>query len=250
MLNLGGFHVEWHDLLDSTNARAFALAGDARVELPRLIGATRQTAGRGRGGNSWFSGEGALTFSLLFNPLDAGLPFLRWPQAALATGLAVADTLEEFLPSTLVQLKWPNDVYVCGRKICGILSEVPPGCTDRLVIGIGINVANSFAAAPPDVQATATSLKDFLADAAPSNDDVLGLLLPHWNSWLQRLALGEVDYSHVWKPRCYLEDHRVLISVGSETQSGWCRGLDTDGALLLETERGLQRIFAGTVRRL
>lgn len=250
MQNLGGFHVEWHDELDSTNSRAFALAGDAGVELPRLIGATRQTAGRGRGGNSWWSGNGALTFSLLFNPLESGLSFLRWPQTALATGLAVADTLDEFLPPSLVQLKWPNDVYVHGRKICGILSEVPPGSTDRLVIGIGINVANSFAAAPHDVQATATSLKDFLADAVPSNDEVLALLLPRWNAWLRRLALGEVDFSRVWKPRCYLADQRVMVSVGSESQSGLCRGLDLDGALLLETPHGIQRILAGTVRRL
>lgn len=249
MTTLGGFHVEWHDELDSTNSRAFALAR-ADVELPRVIGATRQSAGRGRGGNSWWSGEGALTFSLLFNPLQAGLPFLRWPQTALATGLAVAETIENYLPPSLVQLKWPNDVYAQGRKICGILSEVPPGCTDRLVIGIGINVANSFAAAPSDVQATATSLKDFLLNGVPTNQDVLSQLLPRWNAWLQRLAQGEIDFSQAWKPRCYLADHRITISNGSEAQTGWCRGLDRDGALLLETERGVQRILAGTVRRI
>jgi len=243
------FHIEWHEELDSTNTRAMSLAGQEGIVLPLLIGATRQTAGRGRGQNVWWSADGALLFSLLFNPLDSGVPFPHWPQLALTTGLAVADTLEQFVPPALVQLKWPNDVYVGGRKICGILAEVPPGRANRLVIGIGLNVANSFAAAPADVQASATSLKDQLGDRCPNLCAVLTVLISRWEFWLKQLAAGEIDFPTIWRPKCYLTGHRVTITVGDASQTGTCLGLDPDGVLLLETPHGVQRILAGTVRR-
>jgi BirA family biotin operon repressor/biotin-[acetyl-CoA-carboxylase] ligase len=250
MKYIHGIPIEWHDELDSTNARAMELVATRDTEVPLLIGATRQTAGRGRGGNTWWSGDGALTFSILFNPREAGLPFLQWPQVALTTGLAVAETLEQFLPPALVQLKWPNDVYFDGRKISGILAEVPPCSTDRLVIGVGVNVSNSSSEAPPDLQSTVISMKDALTESTPSIDDVLMLLIPRWQWWLEQLALGEIDFAHVWKPRCYLTGYRVSIATGPELQMGFCHGLDRDGALLVETDRGRQRILAGTVRRL
>lgn len=242
--------AEWHDQLDSTNSAALSLALRGTPDVPAIIGATHQTAGRGRGSNTWWSSAGALTFSILFNPLDRGLPFARWPQVALMTGLAVADTLESYLPPVSVQLKWPNDVYADGRKICGILTEVPPGRTDRLVVGIGLNVGNSLAAAPVDVRSSAVSLVDLLGSEHPSLQDVLMTLIGRWERWLQRLAAGEVDFPSVWRPKCYLTGERVSVTIGPESQTGICVGLDGDGALLLETERGVQRVLAGTVRRM
>lgn len=243
-------HAQWHAELDSTNRAAMSLAQNGLAELPALIGANRQTAGRGRGSNAWWSADGALTFSLLFNPLDRGLPLERWPQVALMTGLAVADTLENYLPPAGVQLKWPNDVYADGRKICGILTEVPPGCTDRLVVGIGLNVGNSLAEAPDDLRSSAVSLRDLLGGNHPPLEDVLMLLIRRWEAWLQRLSAGEIDFPAAWRSKCYLTGERISIVNGPESVVGICRGLDQDGALLLDTERGVQRIIAGTVRRL
>jgi BirA family biotin operon repressor/biotin-[acetyl-CoA-carboxylase] ligase len=243
-------HVDWHDELDSTNTQAISLATRDDLALPRLIGAVRQTAGRGRGSNSWWSSDGALTFSLLFNPLECGLPLPRWPQVALMTGLAVADTLEGYLPVASVQLKWPNDVFVLGRKICGILVEVPPGRTDRLVVGIGLNVGNSLADAPHDVQDAAVSLVDLLGQDHPSLGDVLFTLIRKWDGWLKRLAAGELDFPMAWRSKCYLMGHRVTVTIGPETWTGTCLGLDSDGRLLVNTDNGIERVLAGTVRRL
>lgn len=250
-LERGSFlrQMEWHEELDSTNSRAMFLAASEALRLPLLVGATRQTAGRGRGKNAWWSSDGALTISLLLNPLEHGLPLARWPLAALMTGLAVADTLEGFLPPASVQLKWPNDVYVTGRKICGILTEVPAGRTDRLVVGIGLNLGNSLAAAPFDVRATAVSLVDLLGDC-PSLDIVLPLLITRWESWFRRLAADAIDFPNLWRAKCYLTGSKVSVTIGPHTTTGVCRGLSEDGRLLLETVRGIEAILAGTVRKL
>jgi len=240
--------ADWFPELDSTNSHALALANQSDLDLPRVIWAARQTAGRGRGQNAWWSADGALLMSLIVNPSSAGLPFPRWSQIALFTGLAVAETMEEFLPDSLVQLKWPNDVYAAGRKICGILTEVPPGRTDRLVVGIGINVANSLAHAPRELQESAVSLIDLAGNNAPSPGDVLLNLLPRWDRWLQRSAAADIDFSQVWRRRCYLTGNEISVTQGDQVVIGLCRGLDADGVLLLETPGGLERILAGTVR--
>jgi BirA family biotin operon repressor/biotin-[acetyl-CoA-carboxylase] ligase len=241
--------VEWHDEIDSTNSRAMSLAQEDDVELPLLIGAARQTAGRGRGRNAWWSADGALTFSALINPLELGISAQRCPQVALITGLAVAETLETFLPSA-VQLKWPNDVYVEGRKICGILTEAPAGRPDRLVVGIGLNVQNSVREAPSEIRELAVSLVDVLGERVPPWDEILVPLLNRWEEWLRRLGAEAIDFPTVWRPRCYLHGEQVTATIGPEAYTGVCLGLDADGVLLLQTEAGVRRILAGTVRRL
>jgi biotin-(acetyl-CoA carboxylase) ligase len=90
------------------------------------------------------------------------------------------------------------------------------------VVGIGINVGNSVTNAPQDIRSSAISLFDLLGRNHPSLDDVLFTLLGRWEQWLYRLV---------------------------DSKTGTCLGLDADGALLLETDRGVQRILAGTVRR-
>src|SRR4051794_30035368 len=86
-------HVEMHESLGSTNDRAIELARDAKIELPALVVARVQTAGRGRGKNVWWSADGALTFSVLLNPGDLGISTANWPQLSLATAVAVCDAI-------------------------------------------------------------------------------------------------------------------------------------------------------------
>lgn len=242
--------AEWHDELDSTNSRAQTLALRGPLNVPVLVGATRQTNGRGRNGNTWWSHDGALTFSLLLNPLDQGLCFDRWPLVALMTGLAVADTLEHFLPPSCVQLKWPNDVYAHGRKICGILTEVPAGRTDRLIVGIGLNVGNSLEDAPPEIRQTAVSLRDLLGEDAPAIEMVLPLLIARWQFWFEQLAAHQIDFPGLWRTKCYLTGSRISVTIGEDVRIGICRGISADGWLLLETDNGIGPILAGTVRKL
>jgi BirA family biotin operon repressor/biotin-[acetyl-CoA-carboxylase] ligase len=125
-------HVEIHDRLGSTNDRAAELARDTHIEMPALVAARLQTAGRGRGKNVWHAAEGALTFSGLLEPSSHGISTCNWPQLSLMTALAVCDALEAELnpqseSSSLgaggkpecprLGIKWPNDVMLDGRKI-------------------------------------------------------------------------------------------------------------------------------------
>jgi BirA family biotin operon repressor/biotin-[acetyl-CoA-carboxylase] ligase len=259
--------IDWFDELPSTNTFAQSAAERLDGPLPWLVGTDRQTAGRGRGQNAWWSSDGALTFSTVIAPSEHGLEARRLPQVALISGLAVADALEDFLPPASVQLKWPNDVFAGGRKICGILSEVPPLRTDRLVIGIGVNVANSLASEnvaefvriPTDAEfhesrsalrETAVALCDLRERDCPTRGEVLIRLIECWEQWLQRLAAGEIDFPEIWRSKCLLQGERISVALGSDVQTGVCLGLDVEGALLLQTDRGTQRILAGTVRRL
>jgi hypothetical protein len=129
--------VDYHQEIGSTNNRALQLAKEPISAARLLVLADEQTAGRGRGANSWWTANGALTCSVLLRAEAILLPPSRWPQPALVVGLAVADAIEDCLgDSAAVALKWPNDVYLCNRKVCGILVETADGQNPRLILGV------------------------------------------------------------------------------------------------------------------
>ena len=139
--------VEFHAEIGSTNDRAAELACGGQLACPVLVLAAHQTGGRGRGSNRWWSAPGALTFSLVLDAQHVGLPTERWPQIALAAGAAVGDASSNRFRKRR-RLKWPNDVYLAGKKTGGILVEVPADGRGQLIVGIGVNVNNSLAALP------------------------------------------------------------------------------------------------------
>ncbi len=130
-----GGHVEWHDTMGSTNDRACEIAREKGSGAHGwIVGTEEQTAGRGRRGANWISDPGkGLTFSLVLSPVwKRG----HWGWLSMAAALAVCEGA--LRPRGLLPLiKWPNDVLVEGRKICGILIETSGDCA---VIGIGLNV--------------------------------------------------------------------------------------------------------------
>ena len=239
--------AEWLDEIGSTNDRALQLAGDSSVETPCLIGATRQILGRGRGANRWWSGDGTLMFSTLFDMPQLGIAQCLWPQFSLVTGLTVAETLEVFLPQTTVGLKWPNDVWLAGRKVCGILIEQPDRAPGRLVAGLGWNVNTSLLAAPDDLRAIATSMRDVSGHAFRA-EDILVCFLQRWEANLESLASGGFDLIANWNRFCVLRDHRARVSTGEAELTGDCRGIAADGALLVDDGEVTRRCYAGPVR--
>ncbi len=142
---------EHHAQIDSTNARAKELArGGAPGGL--VVTADEQTAGRGRQGRDWFAPPGgALLYSALLRPLGDR------PLLPLAVPLAVCETAEN-LANVECGVKWPNDVWVRGRKLAGILIEGRPE-EDWAVIGVGLNVDVPAEAFPDELRDTATSLE-------------------------------------------------------------------------------------------
>lgn len=249
-------HVDYHPQLGSTNDRAMELANRPDEEFPLLVLTESQTAGRGRGSNVWWASGGALTFSVMLATDAAQLPTERWPQVSLTVGLAVCEALEEILargvPTTsldalpAVQLKWPNDVYIEGRKICGVLAEVPPGSSDKLLLGIGININNSLSDAPAEIQQRATSLSDLTGQQYPLPDVLIEVLqkleqrLRPTHLWTDQVLTG-------WRKRCYLTGKQIQIDNGTRQSTGICQGIEDRGALLLEVDGQVEKHLAGVI---
>jgi BirA family biotin operon repressor/biotin-[acetyl-CoA-carboxylase] ligase len=224
------FSVELLPECDSTNSRLLADPPPDDGRIP-VLAADRQTAGRGRRGRVWQSWPGAgLTFSLQWRFAPGGtVP----PGLSLVVGLAVARTLEA-LGVEGVQLKWPNDVLVHGHKIAGILIELVSGRgrPSAAVIGVGINLR-----LPPEAAIeSALGVTDLARclDAPPAGSRLLGLVLaqPLRGAWQQRNAFAELP---------------VQILGEAEPLAGTCVGVDSDGALLLQTSEGLRRVLSGDV---
>jgi BirA family biotin operon repressor/biotin-[acetyl-CoA-carboxylase] ligase len=237
--------LEFQPEVGSTNDWALALAAEEGRAWPLLVLTEKQTGGRGRGANRWWSAEGALTFSLVVDASRWTLAPDRWPQAALAAGLAACTALHALYPPGAFALKWPNDVYLSGRKLCGILVEMPAPIRGRLVVGVGINVNNSFVSAPEELRQTATSLADVAGGCFDLSDILVAVV-----KRLAQTVSSSPDLSGIaaeLQRYSLLTGKTVQVAAGREVLSGRCLGLADDGALRVQTEKGERRLHAGTV---
>ncbi|MCV2362121.1 biotin--[acetyl-CoA-carboxylase] ligase [Paucibacter sp. DJ1R-11] len=216
--------------------------------LPCLLVAEHQTHGRGRQGRAWLSSPGAsLTFSL-------GLPMelSDWSGLSLAIGCAIADALEpaaalggQALPR--LQLKWPNDLWLDGRKLGGILIEtVPAGAQRMAIIGVGLNIHSLAAAEDGHGSSAFNTGFAALEELDPSLDApaVLARIAP-------AMARCLVDFPHGgfagWLTAYARRDLTLGQAVSAGSLEGLSRGVSADGCLLLETAQGLQSVSAGEV---
>lgn len=241
--------VEYHPVLGSTNDRSLELAGEPHLETPLLIIAGEQTAGRGRGSNRWWSADGALTFSLLLEPGLLDLPQSAWPRAAVVTGLSLCELFQELIPEAEVGLKWPNDVWLYGKKAAGILVEAPPAgypIPPRLIVGIGINVNNSWKSAPQEIQDKGISLSDVAGNSFSFGEILIRLMLRLQEN-LRQLAEAPDLLPPRWKSHCALTGKTVEIQQGDHLIQGECHGIDDDGGLLVKTPLELRKIYGGVV---
>ncbi|MBS1191073.1 MAG: Biotin--acetyl-CoA-carboxylase ligase [Rhodocyclaceae bacterium] len=241
----GRFDVDSLEECDSTSSELSRRA-DRGAPSGTVVVADRQSAGRGRRGRNWLSSpEGSLTFSLLWR--FSG-PATRLTGLSLAVGVAVAQALEE-LGAAHVRLKWPNDVLLERAegfaKLAGILVELS---SDRrgtqAVIGIGLNLL----APAGDLLMPAAGLADDLP-SLPDRHRLLAGLLGALADVLDRFDAGgfaavqsEWQRRHAWqgRPVTILQDEAVECE-------GICLGVDSDGALLVETAVCIKRILSGDV---
>jgi BirA family transcriptional regulator, biotin operon repressor / biotin---[acetyl-CoA-carboxylase] ligase len=243
-------HVEIHDELPSTSDRAIQLTLFEALETPALIVAHRQFAGRGRGTHAWWSADGALMFSLILEPAAHGIAVNDWPKLSLTTAVAVCDAAQMEVPDTAVQIKWPNDVLVDGRKVAGILLESPGGAApakNRLVIGVGINVNNSWRDAPNEAGTRGTAL----CDVTRRQHDPQAILVAFLNGFDKRLhqfGHADVELPRAWQKLSWLTGKQIEVEVAGQTLSGNCLGIADDGALLLQTPHAVEQVYSGSVR--
>jgi BirA family biotin operon repressor/biotin-[acetyl-CoA-carboxylase] ligase len=217
-----------HRITDSTNERAKQLAA-AGAPHGTLVTADEQTAGRGRQGRQWIAPPGrALLMSVVLDVND-GTPLVPLAAAvALCHAFPQADGI-----------KWPNDVWVDGRKLAGILIEGRPQ-DGWAVLGIGLNVATERDEFPDDLRDTATSLRASGSDVATPRE-ALEILLPVLEAWLDAPPDAVLNE---WRERDALRGQRITWAGGS----GVAAGVGDDGSLLVQTDdAGVQSLHAGEV---
>ena len=227
----------WHyDRIGSTNDEAHRMASEGAPH-GTVIHADEQTAGRGRLAHTWFSPPGNLYLSVL---LRTGQPAARSAELSFLAALAVADTVEALLPRQIrALLKWPNDVLINGAKIAGILLEQ---VDDATVLGIGLNVLE----APSNLAYKATTIvaNGGIASVDGARDILLPRLTAHLVDWQ---AEGFAAIRERWLNRSYPIGAAIQAKAGGQSIAGHFAGLDMDGALLLDTPQGRQRIVAGEI---
>jgi BirA family biotin operon repressor/biotin-[acetyl-CoA-carboxylase] ligase len=220
---------------------------DAREAIARgaVIGhaivADEQTRGRGSRGRSWQSPAGTDIYVSVVDRLPVALAEL--PPLTLAVGLGVAEAADTLLgaPAPRCQVKWPNDVWIEGKKCAGVLIETSVGAhgVDALVIGIGLNV--NRAEFPEELQPTATSLR-LARGVELDRTDALRVLLESVEHRVDDfVAHGAAATAAALTPRLALLGRPARCD-GLE---GTVRGVDSSGALLLDTAVGLRAAIAG-----
>ena len=235
------FDIDILQSCDSTNAVLLARAEAGAPSGTTMI-AIEQTAGRGRRGRSWFANPGdSLSFSLLWRFAPGTAP----AGLSLAVGVAVARALAK-VGAGGTALKWPNDILRDGRKLGGILVELLPGAPHAAVIGIGINL-HLPAGMPGDVRAASAAL--CAAGETADENLVYAALLDALLATLEIFAArGFAALRPEWLARHAYQDTNIsLTSDFDAPRLGICRGVDTDGALLLETDGRIERILCGEV---
>jgi BirA family biotin operon repressor/biotin-[acetyl-CoA-carboxylase] ligase len=217
--------------VDSTQAYGATLAARGAVDGTVVVAET-QTAGRGRRGRVWRDTPGAgLLMSVI---LRTSLPIVQRPLLSLAAAVAVAEALRDEA-GVSAQLKWPNDVHVRERKIAGILLERHG---DAVLLGIGVNVAQREFA--PEIIATSIAQEHGRTDRESLLTTVLDRIA-RWRGCLEREGFAPVRAR--WLQLATTPGKHVSVD-GVE---GIARGLDDDGALLIEREGGVARVLAGDV---
>jgi BirA family transcriptional regulator, biotin operon repressor / biotin---[acetyl-CoA-carboxylase] ligase len=199
------------------------------AEAGTLIVAEHQAAGRGRLKRAWLSPEGGIYFTVILRPHVAPV---YAPRINLMASVAVATTIRKLF-GLAPEVKWPNDVLIQGRKVCGILAEMEAE-TDTINfvnLGIGINANVSI----PQLEADVTSLKDELKREI-SRGEFLGSLLQE--IFKQQAILTKGDVLEQWKEISSTLNANVRIVSAGEELLGKAVGIDSSGALIIRTDNG------------
>ena len=227
----------WHyDLLESTNETAKELL-EPDLEEGLVIWADRQSAGKGRQGRAWASPPGGLYASVLLRPKE--------PQAwvlGLLAGMPVVKALRHF--GVFAGLKYPNDAVYQGRKIAGILSEgVYRRETYHVIIGIGVNTNVDLDRLPPDLQATATTMKREV-NLFVANDEFLDYLLSQLDDLYSRYRNTKIEFLiKEYRGQCTTIGKRVSATTSKGTVTGRAYDIAPNGALIIMDEDNAKHEF-------
>jgi BirA family biotin operon repressor/biotin-[acetyl-CoA-carboxylase] ligase len=242
-----GKTIHHFDTLDSTNAKAYQLALDGAEEGEVVISES-QAKGKGRLGRQWFSPPFLnLYLSVILRPN------ISPHQASLITlmaAVATAEAIREF-SGLLPLIKWPNDILLRDRKVAGLLNEVHSEI-DRIhfvILGIGVNLNTDENTFSKEIRAAATSLKIEMGQTI-SRKAFLEFFLRELERWYSIFSgEGSAAILKAWGDRAHIQGRQLRVTSFGETLAGTAIDVDSDGALILETEDGKRRrVVAGDVQ--
>jgi len=243
-----GRTLHYKDVTESTNRDA-AAGAEAGCEDGTVFCAGEQRGGRGRMDRKWFSPPGVnLYFSMVLRPAVATGDAASLP---LVVGIAVASVIDKLVPELEPCLKWPNDILINNRKVCGILCEMQAqiDCGVRYITaGAGINVNSEQSSLPEALQQIATSLKSETGREF-SRTELLAQILNEfecrydiWKSY------GFEPLSAIMDKYDALKGRRISVQQGQRTITGEAAGVQADGALKVKTDSGLESVYSGEAR--
>ena len=232
--------------IGSTNTAAMAAAAEGAPQGSIFL-AEEQTAGRGRGSNSWISERSTGIYCSV--TLRPPLPPSDVLVISLAAGLAVQAAIQQVDPKVVPDLKWPNDLLIEGKKVCGILTEMNSEATQvrYIVVGIGINV--NQASFPPELGATSLRMA---TGSEWSRVEMAAALLKSLDREYRSLlenpdAMPSITRRFVERSS-WAYGKKVRIEETFSAMEGTTAGLDARGFLQLKTAHGVQTVLSGTVR--
>jgi len=231
-----GQKIHYHTVATSTNVLAKSLAGEGAPEGTVVV-ADSQSGGRGRMGRTWISPPDVnLYCSLILRP---AVPSIRVPQLTLLVAVAIHQALRDLTPELTPMIKWPNDIVVNGKKLCGVLCEMQsePDLTHFVVVGIGMNVNQREI--PLELQPIATSLL-LESGRESSRPALLAAIMNHferlYDQWLLEDDLAFIlPYINNY---ALLQSKKVSIDQRSQQLTGTVVGIARGGELQLQSEDG------------
>ena len=239
-------HLHHFYKIGSTNTAAMAAASEDAPEGSVFL-AEEQTAGRGRGAHSWQSQRSmGIYCSVVLRP---SLPPSEVLTLSLAAGLAVQAAMQQVDSRVTADLKWPNDVLINGKKVCGILTEMTAEATRvrYIVVGIGINV--NQASFPKDLPATSLRL---VTGSEWSRVELVGALLKSLDGEYRQLRDDPDSRESILRRfsenSSWLVGKKVRIEDNGSAFEGTTEGLDPRGFLQVRTAHGMRTVLSGTVR--
>ena len=216
--------------VDSTNMEARRRAEGGAPDKT-VIWASSQKDGRGRRGRSWSSPEGNLYFSILIRPK---YPATEVMQLGFIMANAIADAAEGVLEKTAsIQVKWPNDVMVNGKKISGILLESESTGDNGVrwaIIGVGVNIEAHPARSETELEATSLATEG----AKTSISEILSAIIRHFDAGIDEWQEhGFAPVRNAWLERAYGIGKQISVRLPNETIPGTFKALDKNGALVM-----------------
>jgi BirA family biotin operon repressor/biotin-[acetyl-CoA-carboxylase] ligase len=210
-----------------------------------VVIAETQTGGKGRLGRTWISPKGNLYISVVLRP---EIPPHKAPLITLMAAVAVTSTIRQHL-QVQAGIKWPNDIFISGKKAAGLLTEMraEPDRVKHIVLGIGINVNMNLAELPVPLRKLSTTLS---AETGKKIDRTLFLqqFLAELDRWYQIFLKNGATVIEAWGMFNITVGNRVAVSGTGESFEGVAQGIDADGRLILKLDDGtLREVAAGDV---